>query len=116
VPRYGDGGDDLIRSIFVPRGIEMPKRIVQCPSFAATLGLVSRTDALGVFARPLADVERGSRRLVVLDLVEPLPALTVAIVMRRHALLTPAALRLIDCLKAAADVFRGGADGDSDGA
>ncbi|MCA8312826.1 LysR family transcriptional regulator [Burkholderia multivorans] len=112
VPRYGDGGDDLIRSIFVPRGIEMPKRIVHCPSFAATLGLVSRTDALGVFARPLADVERGSRRLVVLDLVEPLPALTVAIVMRRHALLTPAALRLIDCLKAAAAEVSGGEGGD----
>ncbi|MCO8648718.1 LysR family transcriptional regulator, partial [Burkholderia multivorans] len=101
--------------IFVPRGIEMPKRIVHCPSFAATLGLVSRTDALGVFARPLADVERGSRRLVVLDLVEPLPALTVAIVMRRHALLTPAALRLIDCLKAAAAEVSGGEGGGDSG-
>ena len=101
MPRYGEGGDDLVRSIFAPSGLEPPKRVLHCPSFAATLGLVSQTDALGVFARPLADVERKSRGIVALDLVEPLPALTVAIVMRRHALLTPAALHLIECLKAA---------------
>ncbi|RAA61383.1 LysR family transcriptional regulator, partial [Burkholderia multivorans] len=34
-----------------------------------------------------------------------------AIVMRRHALLTPAALRLIDCLKAAAAEVSGGKGG-----
>ncbi|WP_446901049.1 LysR family transcriptional regulator [Burkholderia sp. YIM B11467] len=101
VPRYGEGGDDLVRSIFMPLGIDMPKRVIHCPSFAATLGLVSQTDALGVFARPLADVEHKSRGIVALNLVEPLPALTVAIVMRRHALPTPAALHFIECLKAA---------------
>ncbi|AFQ51759.1 LysR family transcriptional regulator [Burkholderia cepacia] len=101
VPRYGEGGNDLVHSIFTPSGLEIPKRVLHCPSFAATLGLVSQTDALGVFARPLADVERKSRGIVVLDLAEPLPALTVVIVMRRHALLTPAALHLIECLKAA---------------
>ena len=101
VPRYGEGGDDLIRSIFMPFGLDVPKRVVHCPSFAATLGLVSQTDALGVFARPLAEVERQSRGIVALNLAEPMPALTVAIVMRRHALLTPAALHFIECLKGA---------------
>ncbi|KWF67658.1 LysR family transcriptional regulator [Burkholderia pseudomultivorans] len=104
-PRYGAGGDDLVRSIFTPFGIDMPKRVIHCPSFAATLALVSQTDALGIFARPLADAERRARGIAVLDLVEPMPQLTVAIVMRRHALLTPAALHFIECLKAAsADV------------
>ncbi|MDN7645226.1 LysR family transcriptional regulator [Burkholderia cenocepacia] len=101
VPRYGEGGDDLIRSIFMPFGLDVPKRVVHCPSFAATLGLVSQTEALGVFARPLAEVERQSRGIVALNLAEPMPALTVAIVMRRHALLTPAALHFIECLKGA---------------
>ena len=41
VPRYGDGGDDLVRSIFKPFGIDVPKRVVHCPSFAATLGRVA---------------------------------------------------------------------------
>ncbi len=107
VPRYGEGGDDLVRSIFIPFGIDMPKRVINCPSFAATLGLVSQTDALGVFARPLADVEHKSRGIMTLNLVEPLPHLTVAIVMRRHALLTPAALHFIECLKAASAIVSG---------
>ncbi|MDT6998122.1 LysR family transcriptional regulator [Burkholderia cenocepacia] len=89
------------RSIFMPFGLDVPKRVVHCPSFAATLGLVSQTEALGVFARPLAEVERQSRGIVALNLAEPMPALTVAIVMRRHALLTPAALHFIECLKGA---------------
>ncbi|MPV59474.1 LysR family transcriptional regulator [Burkholderia sp. HI2761] len=112
VPRYGEGGDDLVRSIFTPFSIDVPKRVIHCPSFAATLGLVSQTDALGVFARPLADVEHKSRAIVALNLVEPLPALTVAIVMRRHALLTPAALHFIECLKTASATVAGKDDGE----
>ncbi|WP_028216494.1 LysR family transcriptional regulator [Paraburkholderia oxyphila] len=111
VPQYGEDGKDLIRSIFVPLGIDVPKRVIHCPSFAATLGLVSQTDVLGVFARPLVDVEHRPRGIIALNLVEPLPQLTVAIVMRRHALLTPAALRFIECLKAASAIVAGKGDG-----
>lgn len=111
VPRYGARGDDLVRSIFMPLGIEMPKRVIHCPSFSATLGLVSQTDALGVFARPLMEAGHRPRGIVALNLAEPLPPLTVAIVMRRHALLTPAALRFIECLKAASAIVAGKDEG-----
>ncbi|MFM0208659.1 LysR substrate-binding domain-containing protein [Paraburkholderia sediminicola] len=108
MPLYGAGGDDLTRSIFQPNGMARPKRIVRCPSFSVALGLVAHTNVLSVFAKPLVDIEFKRHGIKALTLQEPLPQLTVAIIARRDARLTPAALHFIDCLKEASAVF--GAD------
>ncbi|MFM0502474.1 LysR substrate-binding domain-containing protein [Paraburkholderia caffeinilytica] len=105
MPLYGVGGDDLTRSIFQPNGMTRPKRIVRCPSFSVALGLVAHTNVLSVFARPLVDIEFKRHGIKALTLQEPLPELTVAIIVRRGARLTPAALHFIDCLTDASAKF-----------
>lgn len=96
----GDGSLklELVRPIFAPINLEPPARIVQAQSVAVALGLVSKTDLIGVFAEELVDVAFKNHGIRRVDVLEAIPPLQVCVVKRRERQLTPAAQQFVDCM------------------
>nr|WP_294863248.1 LysR substrate-binding domain-containing protein [uncultured Pseudogulbenkiania sp.] len=94
----------VMEALFQQEGLPLPRRLIQCSSFAIALGLVSGTDTLVLFSRLLAQriADLGLRQI---PLEQPLPALEMSIVMRKDILLTPAAQHFVTCLRAAAEAL-----------
>lgn len=100
------GADDFPHSVMVTmfgaHGLPVPKRLVRAPSsFAVTLGLVSQTDVIGCFTRPLAAMMAplGVRMAAIR---EALPSYDLSIISRRDLLPTPAVTHFVSCLQRAA--------------
>lgn len=91
----------VMGAMFEREGLPLPRRIIQCSSFAIALGLVSGTDTLVLFSRLLAQ-RIASYGLQQIPLETPLPALEMSIIMRKNILLTPVAQHFMSCLQAAA--------------
>lgn len=94
----------IMAVMFERDALPTPRRIVQCASFAVALGLVSGTDILGLFSRPLAQ-RITSFGLCRIPLDKPLPTLEMSMVMRRHTRLTPVARHFMTCLQEAAQAL-----------
>lgn len=96
----GDGSLKLefVRPIFAPLNLEPPSRVVQSQSVIVALGLVSKTDLIGVFAEELVDVAFKNRGIRRIDILEDIPPLQVCVVKRRERQLTPAAQQFVDCM------------------
>jgi len=88
----------VMETMFGHAGLQLPRRIIQCSSFAIALGLTARTDTLVLFSRLLAESMAGFG-LQQIPLEQPLPALEMSIIMRKDALLTPVAQRFVECLQ-----------------
>lgn len=101
------GADDFPHSVmmamFNASGLPLPKRMLRAPSsFAVTLGLVSRSDVIGCFTKPLAAmVAPLGIRAAALD--ETLPSYDLSIIARRDLLPTPAVTQFVACLRQAVD-------------
>ncbi|WP_246793132.1 LysR family transcriptional regulator [Burkholderia perseverans] len=92
----------VMMSMFTGHGLPLPGRLVRAPSsFSVTLGLVSRSDVIGCFTKPLADmVAPLGIRIAAIE--ETLPAYELSIISRRDLLPTPAVTQFVACLKQAA--------------
>jgi len=91
----------VMAAAFERNGLALPRRLTQCASFAIALGLVSDTDIIGLFSRPLAGrVAHYGLQPIMLDV--PLPALEMSVIMRKNVRLTPAAQHFMTCLQACA--------------
>ncbi|MGJ7515052.1 LysR family transcriptional regulator [Pseudomonas baetica] len=90
----------VMEAMFEHAGLALPRRIIQCSSFAIALGLVTGTDSLVLFTRLLAD-SIASLGLRQIPLEQAQPALEMSIIMRKGTLLTPVAQRFVECLQAA---------------
>ncbi|NUT79088.1 LysR family transcriptional regulator [Pseudomonas sp. C1C7] len=91
----------VMEAMFEHAGLPLPRRIIQCSSFAIALGLVTGTDSLVLFSRLLAD-SIASFGLQQIPLEYTQPPLEMSIIMRRGILLTPVAQRFVECLRAVA--------------
>lgn len=88
----------VMMAMFDAHGLPAPKRLLRAPSsFAVTLGLLSQSDVLGCFTRPLAAMlaPLGVRAAPI---EEALPNYKLSILSRRDLLPTPALARFITCL------------------
>lgn len=96
----GDGSStlELIRPIFTPFNMEPPARVVQAQSMAVALGLVSKTDIIGIFTEELASVTFKNLGIRRVDILEAIPPQHVCVIKRRDRQLTPAAQLFIDCM------------------
>jgi len=90
----------VMEAMFEHAGLALPRRIIQCSSFAIALGLVTGTDSLVLFSRLLAD-SIACFGLQQIPLEQAPPALEMSIIMRKGTLLTPVAQRFVECLQAA---------------
>jgi DNA-binding transcriptional LysR family regulator len=91
----------VMMAMFNAHGLPAPNRLLRAPSsFAVTLGLLSQSDVLGCFTRPLAAMVAplGVRAA---QIEEALPDYELSILSRRDSLPTPALARFITCLREA---------------
>jgi LysR family transcriptional regulator of abg operon len=85
------GHSGLLGQYFVKNGLEVPPVTVQCESYAAALALLTRTDTLGLIARPLLKEPHTGGPLEEIRIAESAPIVTVGLITRAGAPLTPAA-------------------------
>ncbi|WP_168791240.1 LysR family transcriptional regulator [Paraburkholderia aromaticivorans] len=89
----------VMMAMFDAHGLPVPKRLLSAPSsFAVTLGLVSQTDVIGCFTRPLAQMV-APLGIRVAQIEEALPNYDLSIISRRGLLPTPAVLQFVSCLQ-----------------
>jgi DNA-binding transcriptional LysR family regulator len=89
----------VMRAMFDAHGLPVPKRLLRAPSsFAVTLGLVSQTDIIGCFTRPLA-ARLAPLGIRVAQIEEALPDYDLSIISRRDLLPTPAVTQFVTCLQ-----------------
>jgi LysR family transcriptional regulator of abg operon len=84
---------------FAARGLTVPQKIIECPSFVIAHGLLRGSDTVASLPEPLLDqpwVREGIAVLPIVDLPPPIP---IGVVTRRDSPLTAAASLLLDCLQ-----------------
>lgn len=89
----------MISNLFDRHGLATPQRIVTSRSFEVTQALVEQSDLVCLFSLALVERRLVKHGIRPIRLREPLPALSVAIIRRRDARLTPAAARLLEILR-----------------
>lgn len=92
----------VMMAMFSAHGLPVPKRLLRAPSsFAVTLGLVSQTDVIGCFTRPLAAMV-APLGIRAAGIEETLPSYDLSVISRRDLRPTPAAAQFVSCLQRAA--------------
>jgi LysR family transcriptional regulator, regulator of abg operon len=100
------GQTALLAQYFATAGLTAPPVTVQCESYAAALGLLTRTDTLGLILPELLPELCTHGSLAQIRVEEPTPAVTVGVLTRGGAPLTPVALAMARAAGAAARTLR----------
>jgi DNA-binding transcriptional LysR family regulator len=86
-----------LETLFARLGLAAPKPVVQSDSAHASLGLIAKTDMLGILPAPMI---AGNAALQSLSLAESLPPFTVGLFSRADTPLTRAASAMAKALTA----------------
>lgn len=90
-----------LTSAYHRAGLPVPQRVTHYSSFAIALGLVSATDMLGWFSRPLAArIAHYGLQEIHVDM--PAMPLQMSVIIRKDHLLTPVARYFLECLQVSA--------------
>ena len=84
---------------FAARGLTVPQKIIECPSFVIAHGLLRGSDTVASLPEPLLDQPWVREGLAVLPIVDLPPPIPIGVVTRRDSPLTAAASLLLDCLQ-----------------
>ncbi len=90
---------NLLQQAFRSQGLAPPVDVIPCQSIAVALGIITHSDALGIFVRALFDHRLLPRGLRIMPLDHELPVARVSILTRPGSPLTPAAQFFIECLR-----------------
>jgi LysR family transcriptional regulator of abg operon len=96
----GQGG--FLHSMYAAAGLQPPRVMVQCESYASALGLMARTEALGVIVPQLLGEPYTKESLQQIRINDPVPSLTFGIFRRADAPLSPAASAMAEAVAATA--------------
>jgi LysR family transcriptional regulator, regulator of abg operon len=102
-----ESATQALLNCYAERGLAVPGRVVECPSFVIAHGLLRMSDAVAAMPEPLLAHPWVSEGLTAFPIVDALPEVSVRVVTRRDSPLTPAATLLLDCIKHAAQDFSG---------
>jgi LysR family transcriptional regulator, regulator of abg operon len=98
-----------LQRLYAGAGLPAPRVIVQCESYASALGLMVKTDALGLVVPQLLSEPYAKGTLQQMRIAEAVPPLTFGIFRRSDAPLTPAAAAMAHAVtETARDLPRAG--------
>jgi LysR family transcriptional regulator of abg operon len=101
MPGSQRGGKELLSALFEQQKLPVPERVIPCQSLTVALGLMENMDIVSIFARPLAEREFKRHGLKILQIREPLPTTSLAIITRKGSKMTFAARKFADALTTA---------------
>ena len=87
---------------YAERGLAVPRRVIECPSFIIAHGLLRGLDALAAMPAALLEHLWVSEGLAVFPIADALSAVSVRVVTWRDSPLTLVAMVLLECLQHAA--------------
>jgi LysR family transcriptional regulator of abg operon len=87
-PQQSGGG--MLKKLFSRAGLDLPKSLLHCESYATALALVAKTDVLALLVEQTLD-EPWGRYIEKIQVKESIPAPVLGIYTRADAPLTPAA-------------------------
>ncbi len=96
----------MVEDIFHNGTTPIPARIMRCQSVETARALVERTDMLSFFSEPLLKHELVKHGIQQIKVREQLASLSVGIITRKEARLTPAAALFCELVRQAAKVFQ----------
>lgn len=89
----------MISALYAQHGLPTPERILISRSFEVTQSLIEKTNLIGLFSLPLVERKLVKHGIRPIRVREALPPLSVCIVMRRDARLTPASAQFLQILR-----------------
>ncbi|WP_454693178.1 LysR substrate-binding domain-containing protein [Achromobacter aegrifaciens] len=105
VPGNSEAPANLLRMAFAAHGLSLPRDTISCHSVAVALAIMAKSDALGIFVRPLFEHDLLPSNMRMMALAHELPSARISILARKESPPTPAAECFIDCLIATRDAM-----------
>jgi molybdate transport repressor ModE-like protein len=100
--RRTGGGRDIFGQTFIANGLETPKQLLECSSFAGVLALLSHTDLIGLLPRQIFANSALAGQIVPLTTKENMPAWNVGVIYRSNHKLSAASQAFLAQLKESA--------------
>jgi DNA-binding transcriptional LysR family regulator len=98
---WGAAGSPLSRT-FASAGLAIPKRVIQCESYATAIGLLARSDALGIESRRMLAGSFAKDYLQAIEVEETAPSYTAGLFLRADSPPTRVAAAMLKALTSAA--------------
>lgn len=99
------GPSHLYVQAFEANGLRAPKASTMSDSLMATMGIIENTDICCALPERLIEFFAQRHSVVALDIREPLPELTIALMTRAGIPLTPAAAQLARFIRQCSDTL-----------
>ena len=87
---------------FASRGLPIPRRLIRCESYATTIGLLARSDMLGIESRRMLEKSFAKDYLQAIEVDEPMPSYTAGMFLRVDSPFTKVAAAMTKALTATA--------------
>ncbi len=95
-----------VSRLFAAAGLPPPHMIAQCASYNLALSMISKSDALGIYGRRLLAASRpASDLLQEIAIAEPLPTMTIGMLLLKDPSLIPVAAAMAKIVIAVARQF-----------
>lgn len=91
---------------FASAGLPSPRKLIRCESYSTTIGLLARSDMLGIESRRMLERSFAETYLQAIEVKEPMPSYTAGIFQRADSPPTKAALAMTKAVTAAARGLR----------
>jgi len=102
VYRRGQSGRDIFEQTFVAAGLEPPRGVIECSSFACVLALVERADYVTLLPRQLLADRNLRRNVAPVTMQTPMPSWNVAVIHRAQHELSAVCQAFLDDLRGVA--------------
>ena len=91
-----------VNQLFSAANLPIPRTIVQCDSYSITMSVIAKSDALGVIVRRFLATAPACDLLQEIKIAEPMPTVTIGLIMRKDPPLTPIAAAMAKVVTAVA--------------
>jgi DNA-binding transcriptional LysR family regulator len=94
-----------VNQLFSTMNLPIPRTILQCDSYNVTVSVIAKSDALGIIVRRFLATAPACDLLQEIKIAEPMPTVTIGMIMRKDPPLTPTAAAMAKIITAVTRQF-----------
>ena len=94
-----------LNHLFSAANLPIPRTIIQCDSYSVTVSVIAKSDALGMIVRRFLATAPACDVLQEIKIAEPMPTVTIGMIMRKDPPLTPTAAAMAKIVTAVTRQF-----------